>query len=108
MLLAIRDASGNVQTVVTQAAGTPVDRSGTIAGTTSQPLMVANSLRSGYLFQNTGSNPMTISEIGNDATLAGTFVVGVGQMFPPVGYIITQGAINVAGTAGDTYTAREW
>ena len=108
MLLIIRDGMGNVQTVTAQSTGTPTDRSGTIAGATSQPLMAANPLRSGYLFQNTGANPMTISEIGSDATLLNSFVVGAGQMFPPVGYVISQTAINVAGTAGDTYVAREW
>ena len=108
MLLTIRDGQGNVQIVTAQSTGTPTDRSGTLAAATSQPVMAANALRSGYLIQNTGANPMTISEIGADATLAGAFVLGAGQMFPPVGYIISQTAINIAGTQGDTYTAREW
>jgi hypothetical protein len=108
MLLVIRDGLGNVQTVTAQSVGTPTDRSGSIAGATSQSVMAANALRSGYLIQNTGANPMTISETGTDATLTNTFILGVGQMFPPVGYIISQTAINIAGVQGDTYTAREW
>lgn len=108
MLLVVRDGLGNVQTITAQATGTPTDRSGVIAGAVSQPLMVANALRSGYVVQNTGSQVMTVSELGTDATAANSFQLGVGQFFPPAGYIITQGAINIAGLAGDTYVAREW
>lgn len=109
MLLQILDGDGFPQTVIWQSQQTPTDRSGTIASTgVSQPVMESNTNRSGFLFQNLGASPMSLSEIGADATAPGAVVVYPGDTFPPRGYPVPTTAVNVAGTAGEAYTAREW
>jgi hypothetical protein len=109
MLIEVRDAAGNPQYVAVQSVATPTDRSGSIAATAvSQTLMAANSLRSGWLVQNTSADAMTLNDLGTDATQPNSFILAPGQSFPPPRYPITQGAITIAGQAGDTFVAREW
>ncbi|MGO9474235.1 MAG: hypothetical protein ACLPWS_12670 [Rhodomicrobium sp.] len=110
MLIQVRDAQGNLQLVAIQSVAAPTDRSGSITATgSSQQVMAANALRSGWYFQNTSTNPMTLNDLGADATQPNSFVIGAGQFFPPPRYPVSQGAITVAGLqAGDTFVAREW
>jgi hypothetical protein len=110
MLIQVRDAQGNPQLVAVQSVAAPTDRSGSIAATgTSLQVMAANTARSGWYFQNSSVNPMTLNDLGTDATQPNSFVIGAGQVFPPPRYPVSQGAITVAGLQiGDTFVAREW
>lgn len=109
MLLLALNGAGQPATFVVQAQDAITDRSGTVNATgQSQPLMAANTNRSGWYFQNRGQNPMALSEIGANAAASGSILVLPGQSFPPPGYAIPTGAMTVAGTATDPYTAREW
>lgn len=109
MLVLALNGAGQPVTFAVQAQDTISDRSGSIAETAaSQSLMPANTGRSGWFFQNCGQNPMTLNELGDDATDAGAILVLPGASFPPPGYAIPTVAMTVAGTAGDAYTARDW
>lgn len=114
MLLTVKDALGNDATVIAQGQATPTDRSGMIVGTdASQALLNANAARSGWFFQNLGTEPMFINELAADATSQpvdgdGSIMVPPGASFPPCGYPVPPGQVNVTGTAGQFYVAREW
>jgi hypothetical protein len=109
MQLNIVDGAGNPQILCVQAPDTPADASGTIAATgVSQLLMAPNAGRSGWLFQNNGAHAMTLNEIGGNAVSASSWTVAPGGIFPPHGFPAVPGQMNVAGTMGDTYTARQW
>ena len=110
MLLIVTDGQGNAQTVAVKAQEIVVDYSGSITTTNqSQQLLAANSLRSGWIMQNQGDNPMQVNEIGQDAQVTASFLVAPkGGIFPPENFPLTTAQVNIAGTAGDTYTVREW
>ena len=109
MLLTIKDSAGATHTIIVQAQDGITDHSGAIDATgASQPVMPENLQRSGFYFQNTSSHNMTVNELGNDATAPGAWVIPPNGSFPPSGYPVSTNAINVAGTMGDTYIAREW
>ena len=108
MRLVIVDGNGIEQTVIAQSVETPVDASGVLAGAGSQPLLAANPLRAGWLFLNDSAHVMRINELGGDATAAGAWIVPAGGYFPPPGYPVTVGQINISGTNADAYTVREW
>lgn len=111
MLIQILDATGTQQQVIIKAQEAVTDRSGQIAATgVSQILAAANVLRSGFRIQNKSSvNPMYVNELGAaSASGAQSFTVLPGAFFPPDGYPVSTNAINVLGTAGDTFAAREW
>lgn len=108
MIITVVDGQGVLRSVSWQAQDAITDRSGSLATAATQVLMTANTSRAGWFFQNLGTNPMRISELGADATLNGAIMVRAGETFPPPGYPIPTGAIEVAGTAGDLFTAREW
>ncbi len=111
MLLDVIDGNGAHKTVCAQSQGTPTDRSGTVAAANvSQQLLGTNTLRSGWFVQNTTLNTIiSVNEIGNPATSAGAVLLKYGDVFPPPGYPVTTGAVNIAsGTAGATFTAREF
>jgi hypothetical protein len=110
MLIQVRDAQGNPQLVAVQSVATPTDRSGSIlVSGVSQTVMAANTARAGWYIQNTSANAMTLNDLGGDAALPDSFILGPGQVFPPPRYPISQGAITIAGNQiGDTYAAREW
>ncbi len=111
MLLTVLDSTGATKTVCVQSQGSGTDRSGTISiASTSQQLMAANGSRSGWFVQNTTLNvPMTVNELGGDATNASSVVLNFGDVFPPPGYPVSTGIINIAcGTPGATFVAREY
>lgn len=109
MLLSVLDGQGFAQTVIAQSQADATDRSGSITTTaTSQALMVANANRSGWFVQNISDEILTIGDLGTDATLAGAITIYPGNTFPPPGYPVTVTAINIAGTAGKLFVAREW
>lgn len=109
MLLNVIDGSGYPQRVIVAGQEVVENRSGSIAvDSISQEIAAANLNRSGFKVQNTGSNPMYINDLGTASGGSGDFVVGVGEYWPPVGYPVSTGAINIQGIAGDTFTAREW
>lgn len=108
MLLAVLDGDGLAKTVTAQSQEVAIDRSGSIMVTaTSQALMTANANRSGWLVQNVSDEALTINELGA-ATLASAITLYPGQTFPPPGYPVPVTAINIAGTAGKLFVAREW
>ncbi len=109
MLLIVQDGQGNEQTVIVKGQETVIDYSGVIAVTGSPQLaLVANGLRSGWLLQNNGQNPMAINEIGNSPGTNSFFVAPFGGTFPPDNFPLTVAQINIMGTAGDAYTLRAW
>lgn len=113
MLLKVTDQAGVTQTIVASAQEAVVDDSGTIVATgTAQTLLAANVLRSGWVMQNRGVNPMYVNEIATAATAVsandGSFIVQPGAFFPPVGYPLSTGAVSVLGTIGDAYVVRAW
>src|SRR5258708_2226632 len=114
MLLAVRDGNNQQQTVTVQSQAAAVDRSGVLAATSvSQPAMPANINRSGYYIQNIGLNPMQVNELGGDASIsaaagAGSYVIQPGGTFPPPGFPVSVTPINIAGTIGDAWIARDW
>jgi hypothetical protein len=109
MLLQIKDGAGATHTIIVQAQDTVNDRSGAIdADAVSQTVMAANLNRSGFYFQNVSTHNMTLNELGIDATATGAWVIPPNGTFPPPGYPVSTDAINVAGTLGDVFIAREW
>lgn len=110
MLINVLDAQGVAQKMVVQGQEAIVDHSGSIAATgTSQTAIAANSLRSGCIIQNVGANPMFINELGvAAASTGGSFTLAPGATFPPAGMGLSAAAINITGTVGDKFTAREW
>jgi|WetSurMetagenome_2_1015567.scaffolds.fasta_scaffold209438_2 hypothetical protein len=109
MLVTVLDGNGISQQLIIASQESVSDVSGVIAVTdTSQPMLAANALRSGYSVQNNGSNVMRINDTGNSSTLPGSFTVPPLGFFPPPGYPISTGAINISGTIGDNFSAREW
>jgi len=109
MLLVVTDGQGNAQTIVVKGQEVVVDYSGTIAiSGVSQLLLAASSARSGWIMQNNGSSPMTINEIGNDATIKSFAVAPFGGVFPPENFPLTVNQLNIAGIAGDNFILRAW
>lgn len=109
MLLSVIDGAGLAQTVIAQSQAAATDRSGSIAtSATSQALMAANANRSGWFVQNISDEALMIGDLGTDATLAGAITLYPGNTFPSPGYPVTVTAINIAGTAGKSFVAREW
>jgi len=109
MLIDVLDANGNQQRAVIQGQESLRDSSGTInTSGSSQIAIQPNPGRSGYLLQNCGQSPMYLSDVGNAAIGAGSFVINPGEFFPPLGYGVTTNAISIMGQGGDAYTAREW
>lgn len=110
MIVAVLDGNGVLRSIVLQAQGTPIDRSGIILfGNGTDVVMPANAARSGWLIQNqsaTGST-MLVNEVGGDPMLDG-YLLAPGAIFPPPGYPVPVGAITVAGAVNDHYFAREW
>jgi hypothetical protein len=109
MLLTVKDGNGATHTIIVVAQDSLTDHSGAIDATNAaQPVMGDNANRSGFYFQNNSTHNMTLNEMDGDPTIAGAWVIPPNGVFPPPGYPVSTNAINVAGTAGDTYTAREW
>ena len=113
MLLNVTDGNGLPQKIITPGQETVIDQSGIIAATTTSQIMAAtNAFRSGIAFQNNGAHNMIVNDLAPavSPTVAGdgSFVVVPGAYWPPQGYPVSTGAINVSGTAGDTYTCRTW
>jgi hypothetical protein len=115
MILQVVDANGVLQTVCAQAPETPSDKSGTITvNNATQVLMdpaAPGVTRSGWIVQNNGASGdlMFINDLGSDADTSPTSVqLAHGQFWPPPGYPVPQGQISIAGTAGDSFMAREW
>lgn len=114
MLIQVLDSNGTPHWVVFQGQDQINDYSGTLAisavgpAATPQQIAAANANRAGWLFQNTSASAMLLNEI--DA--GGFWVINSGQFFPPPGYPIPTGAIEVQGAAqsavGDSFTYREW
>ena len=108
MLLVVVDANGNDQTIWAQSQGTSADFSGAIGVTgDNEQVLPANASRGGVLFQNTSDAVIKLTDLG-DATQPGAFLIGPGESWPPLNYPIPVTAINVSGTAGQTYTCRQW
>jgi hypothetical protein len=116
MLVTLVDSVGAPHVVTWQGQDQINDASGTLAAgavgpaRALQPILAANILRAGWLFQNTSPNAMLLQEIG--ALSASSWLINSGAFFPPPGYPIPIGAIAVQGTAdsqvGDTFACREW
>ena len=123
MIITILDGNGAPRLVSWVAPGTATDASGSINANlpsngppyTYQQLLptVAQNCayRGGWYVRNMASNPMKLTEDGSDPSSSSTAVtVYPGEYFPPPGvsYPITQGAVNIAGTAGDSFTCKVW
>src|SRR5208337_175393 len=109
MLLIVQDGQGNPQTLTVRGQEVVNDYSGSIALTaTSQLLLADRKLRSGWIMQNNGQNPMTINEKGGSALVNSFIVAPFGGIFPPPNFPLTTAQLNIAGTAGDAYTLRAW
>jgi hypothetical protein len=109
MLVSILDGTGNLIKVIVKGQETVVDNSGSITQTAqSQILLAVNNLRSGWLFQNNGSSPMTLNELGATPEASNSWTVLPNESFPPENFPVTVNAINIIGIAGDNYIAREW
>lgn len=113
MLLKILDALGVSQTIVAKGQEAALDHSGIIAATgVSQQVLAANVLRSGYLIQNRGANPMRVNELGVAVSAVsagnGSFEIPVSGFFPPEGFPLSTGVVNIIGTINDGFVVREW
>lgn len=116
MLVTILDGQGEPHQVTWQGQDQINDYSGALGapnvGNAPVFLLIApaNALRAGWLFQNTSGNAMLLNEV-NDLVVS-AFVINPGEAFPPCGYPIPTGAIQVVGgpmsAAGDTFVYREW
>lgn len=75
-------SDGTLNTVIGLSI-TAINYSGSIAvASASQMLIAANSLRSGFTFQNSSAYPMAINKMGNSATFtAGNIIVMAGQTY---------------------------
>lgn len=115
MIMQVVDGNGELQQIVVQSPGIPADRSGTIqASGVSQTLLDIvpdGSTRSGWLVQNNTASGFTmqINDLGSPADQGPTSVnLAPGEFFPPPGYPVTQGSVEIAGNVGDNFMAREW
>lgn len=119
MLVIILDGQGEPHQVAWQGQDQINDFSAALGagnvGAAPQFLTIApaNALRAGWLFQNTSANAMLLNELGVvPAVVAQSWVINSGEAFPPPGYPIPTGAIQVAGAAasqqGDAFAYREW
>lgn len=114
MLLDVKDGLGQDQRIVAPGQEEPSDFSGLLAATgNSKQLLASNADRAGWFFQNQGSNPMQLNELGADASAPvsagnGSWVVAPGGIWPPPGFPLTTAEITVSGTMGDAYVCREW
>lgn len=109
MLLIVKDANGDPQTVVVQAQQVPASDSGTIQNTgDEETILEANPNRSGWYFQNLGVNNIRIEDTGGDPTGPTALAIPPLGVFPPPGYPVTTSAVNISGFQGDTYAFREW
>ena len=122
MILTVIDGNGAPQQVAVAAPGTATDSSGAVAANlpppgpfTYQQLLPAvaagSAPRGGWFVVNNSTDVMKVTEDGTDPSSSATAVtVYPGQMFPPPGvaYPITQGAVNLSGTAGDKFSSKVW
>lgn len=111
MLMIVLDGQQIQQTVIVKGQELSEDRSGSIATTgDSEILLDANAARSGWILQASSDNgaPLLINEIGPAASGIGSFEIPPGSFFPPSNFPITTGVIQISGTTGDSWTAREW
>jgi hypothetical protein len=109
MQLKVVDGAGSQQTLVSRGLESLVDHSTNIVATgISQMLLAANVTRSGWMAQNTSLHTLYWNDTGAASSGAGSFQVPAGTFFPPAGYPVSTGAINITGTTGDTYTIKEW
>lgn len=122
MLLNVVDANGAIQQVSVPSPGTAFDASGVILADlpsgpgpyTYQQLLPTSpgSSRGGWWIRNRATHPMYISEDGTVPSSANPTSIAVypGEVFPPpgIGYPITQGAVLLAGTASDSFSAKVW
>lgn len=108
MLLIILDGQGQPQTVIAHGQETVVNHDGTLAGAASQQALPANADRSGYVIVNASGNDMWVSDVGAASAGGDSFKVSAGGTWPPAGYPVATGAVNIKGTMGDKYLARDW
>lgn len=113
MLLTVLDGNGVAQRIITQGQESPTDYSDLIlVDDVAQDVLVANTLRSGWFFQNQGANTMYLNDLGVAAYPVvqgtGSILVPAGESFPPAGYPVSTGVLSVIGTAGDAFFVREW
>jgi hypothetical protein len=121
VIVTIIDGNGTPQLVSWPAPGTAADASGVVAAAlplggpfTYQALLpvVATGApyRGGWFLRNMSTHPMSLTEDGTDPSTSLTAVtVYPGEYFPPPGsYPVTQGAVNLAGTAGDRFVCKVW
>ena len=109
MLLTVLDSAGVSQKVITRAQESALDHSGIIVATAvAQQVLAANTLRSGFIIQNRGSNPMYVNDLGVATVGAGSFAIAPGNFFPPDNYPLKTGAISILGTINDIFVVREW
>lgn len=115
MLLNVLDSAGIAQKLSVRSQEAIADKSGIIAATgVSQTAIDANALRSGWLIENVGSNPMYVNELGVDAASAvatgsGSIKIAPGEMISSVDKLaLSIAKISILGTLNETYVAREW
>lgn len=112
-MIQIPDINGQPQQVYVQQPGTPTDRSGTCTGVSQTLLDVvaAGTTRGGWIVQNKSQtgNTMTVNDLGSPADGSPSSVqIGPGEFWPPPGYPVTQGSVEIIGVDGDPFMAREW
>ena len=123
MIVTLLDGNGAPRIVSWQSVGTAADASGAIAANlpaggpfTYQQLLPAIAAgfpyRGGWYIRNLGTHNMYLTEDGTDPSSSVTAVtIKAGEFYPPalgMPYPVTQGAINIAGTAGDSFTCKVW
>lgn len=111
MLLQVTDANATPQTVVTQAQEAITVLDGTIAAANvSKTITVGVPTRSGWLFQNTSSANLWVEDVNSSAAVGKGYQVFPGQIISTAaGIPNSANAIQViGGTAGQTFTFRQW
>lgn len=109
MLLTVLDGLGASKTIIVAGQETLVDASDTIVATgVAQNMLLANTARSGWSMQNLGANDMWVNDAGTATAGAGSYKVPAGGSFPPAGHPVVTGAVQILGTIGQAYTAKEW
>ena len=111
MLLTITDKNNAAQVIATDAQEAITDHSGTIASTgVSQLAVAANVLRSGLFIQNlSATNSMNFNVGALATTGAGSVKLAPGAMLHiPKEFPLSTGAVNILGTAADSFTIKEW
>lgn len=108
MDLRVLDGEGNLQTIVVLGPATVVNHDGALPNDEGFQVIDENDDRQGWLFYNAGEDDMWVSDTGTASDTGDSFKVSPGEYWPPAGYPSGTGPLNVKGTNGAKYLAREW